>query len=34
VSEIGEFRFVPGVACQTLIDAYSEAVRPKQVAAE
>ena len=34
VSEIGNFRFKPGVVCQTLIDAYSEAVQPKRAAAE
>ena len=34
VSEIGDYRFTPGVVCQTLIDAYSEAVQPKRVAAE
>ena len=36
VSEIGDFRFKPGIVCQTLIDAYSEAVQPKrtQAAAE
>ena len=34
VSEIGDYRFKPGVVCQTLIDAYSEAVQPKRVAAE
>jgi len=34
VSEIGEYRFKPGIVCQTLIDAYSEAVQPKRVAAE
>lgn len=34
VSEIGTYRFTPGKACKTLIDAYSEAVTPKQAAAE
>ena len=34
VSEIGEFRFKPGKACQTLIEAYAAAVLPKQAAAE
>jgi branched-chain amino acid aminotransferase len=34
VSEIGEFRFAPGRACKTLIDAYSAEVMPKRVAAE
>ncbi|MDR3473801.1 MAG: branched-chain amino acid aminotransferase [Devosia sp.] len=34
VSEVGEFRFKPGIACQTMIDAYSEAVQPKRAAAE
>jgi branched-chain amino acid aminotransferase len=34
VSEIGEYRFTPGTACQTLIDAYSEAVHPRRAAAE
>lgn len=34
VSEVGEFRFKPGKACQTLIEAYSAAVTPKQAAAE
>jgi branched-chain amino acid aminotransferase len=34
VSEIGEFRFTPAAGCKTLIDAYSAAVMPKQVAAE
>lgn len=34
VSEIGEFKFTPGEACRTLIDAYARAVQPKQAAAE
>ena len=34
VSEIGEFRFKPGKACETLINAYTAAVTPKQIAAE
>lgn len=34
VSEVGEFRFKPGQACQTLIEAYSAEVAPKRVAAE
>ena len=34
VSEIGEYRFKPGKACTTLINAYTEAVTPKKVAAE
>jgi branched-chain amino acid aminotransferase len=34
VSEIGEFRFKPGIGCKTLINAYSEAVQPKRAAAE
>ncbi len=34
VSEVGEFRFKPGKACQRLIEAYSAAVTPKRIAAE
>jgi branched-chain amino acid aminotransferase len=34
VSEIGDFRFTPGKGCQTLINAYTEAVTPKRAAAE
>jgi branched-chain amino acid aminotransferase len=34
VSVVGEFNFRPGKACQTLIEAYSAAVMPKQAAAE
>ena len=34
VSEIGEYRFTPGHACKTLINAYSAAVQPKKAAAE
>lgn len=33
VSEIGDLRFTPGKACQTLIEAYSNEVMPKQAAA-
>jgi branched-chain amino acid aminotransferase len=33
VSEIGEFKFTPGEACRTLIDAYAQAVQPKKAAA-
>jgi branched-chain amino acid aminotransferase len=34
VSLIGEYSFKPGKACETLINAYNEAVTPKKVAAE
>src|SRR5688572_21126039 len=34
VSEVGDFRFKPGKACQMLIEAYSAEVMPKQAAAE
>jgi branched-chain amino acid aminotransferase len=34
VSVVGEYNFKPGKACETLINAYSEAVTPKKVAAE
>ncbi|SFZ81380.1 branched-chain amino acid aminotransferase [Devosia enhydra] len=34
VSEIGDFRFTPGIGCKTLIDAYTDAVTPKRQAAE
>jgi branched-chain amino acid aminotransferase len=34
VSEVGEYRFKPGKACQMLIEAYSAEVMPKQAAAE
>jgi branched-chain amino acid aminotransferase len=34
VSEIGDFRFKPGKACSTLINAYAAAVTPKRAAAE
>lgn len=34
VSQIGDLRFTPGEACQTLIDAYMEEVQPKKAAAE
>ncbi|MDB5542570.1 MAG: Branched-chain amino acid aminotransferase [Devosia sp.] len=34
VSEVGQYRFKPGKACTTLINAYTEAVTPKKVAAE
>ncbi|QYO75796.1 branched-chain amino acid aminotransferase [Devosia salina] len=33
VSLIGEYKFTPGDACRTLIDAYSAAVQPKKAAA-
>ncbi|MEQ9634526.1 MAG: branched-chain amino acid aminotransferase [Devosia marina] len=33
VSEIGEYKFTPGDACRTLIDAYAQAVQPKKAAA-
>jgi len=34
VSEIGEYRFTPGSACETLIGAFADAVQPKRAAAE
>jgi branched-chain amino acid aminotransferase len=34
VSEVGEVRYTPGKACQTLIQAYTDEVTPKRVAAE
>ena len=34
VSQVSEFTFKPGKACTTLINAYTEAVMPKKVAAE
>lgn len=34
VSLIGDYKFTPGDACRTLIDAYSAAVQPKKAAAE
>ena len=34
VSEVGEYKFKPGAACAKLINAYTEAVTPKKVAAE
>src|SRR6185312_12995578 len=34
VSLIGEFKFKPAKACETLINAFTEAVTPKKVAAE
>ena len=34
VSLVGEYSFKPGKACETLINAYTEAVTPKKVAAE
>ena len=34
VSELGDLRFTPGKACQTLIEAYSAEVMPRQAAAE
>ena len=34
MSLIGEYKFTPGDACRTLIDAYARAVTPKKAAAE
>ncbi len=34
VSEVGDYRFTPGEACNTLVDAYTHAVQPKKAAAE
>jgi branched-chain amino acid aminotransferase len=34
VSLVGEYKFKPGRACETLINAFNEAVLPKKVAAE
>src|SRR5690606_4538818 len=34
VSVIGDYKFVPGEGCRTLIDAYSAEVQPMRVAAE
>jgi branched-chain amino acid aminotransferase len=34
VSLIGDYKFTPGDACRTLIDAYARAVTPKKAAAE
>ena len=34
VSQIGDYRFTPGEACRTLIDAYAAEVQPKRAAAE
>ena len=34
VSEIGDYRFTPGEACRTLIDAYAAEVQPRRAAAE
>jgi len=34
VSEVGDLRFTPGEACQTLVDAYMTEVQPKKEAAE
>jgi branched-chain amino acid aminotransferase len=34
VREVGEYRFTPGEACNTLVDAYMAAVQPKKAAAE
>jgi branched-chain amino acid aminotransferase len=34
VSLIGEYKFTPGDACRTLIDAYARAVTPRKAAAE
>ena len=31
---IGEYSFTPGKACETLINAYTEAVTPNKAAAE
>ena len=34
VSEVGEYKFTPGEACRTLVEAYMAEVQPKQAAAE
>jgi branched-chain amino acid aminotransferase len=34
VSEVGEYKFKPAEGCKTLINAFTEAVTPKKVAAE
>jgi branched-chain amino acid aminotransferase len=34
VSLVGEYKFTPGAACKALLEAFSEAVTPKKVAAE
>jgi len=34
VSLVGDFRFTPGEACNTLVDAYMAAVQPRRAAAE
>ncbi|MBN9309050.1 MAG: branched-chain amino acid aminotransferase, partial [Devosia sp.] len=34
VSEVGQYKFKPAKGCTTLINAYTEAVTPKKVAAE
>ena len=34
VSEVGEFKFAPGEACRTLVEAYMAEVQPKRQAAE
>ena len=34
VSLVGEYSFKPGKACETLLNAFNEAVTPKKVAAE
>jgi len=34
VSEVGEYKFTPGEACRTLVEAYMAEVQPKKAAAE
>jgi len=34
VSEVGEYKFTPGEACRTLVEAYMNEVQPKRAAAE
>lgn len=34
VSEVGDFKFTPGEACRTLVEAYMAEVQPKKAAAE
>jgi len=34
VSEVGEYRFTPGDACRTMVEAYMAEVQPKRAAAE
>src|SRR6185312_6249392 len=34
VGEIGDYKFMPGIACQTISQAYSDTVQPKRAAAE